>query len=142
MIIPISTLLVGYKVKVPKKISEFFRSIDFEGGNSIGLFRFDEDVILTDKRVKAHTDNTKPGFNSIITVLVNDRDYKFKWGSEVFDFEEGTVIRFDGNVKHSLITDVKSKHGHNRFAAIVWDVPVEKETVVLVEEIKSRLKEF
>lgn len=104
--------------------------------DSIGLSKFGDDISFTDLPVTAHVDNTKPEFDTIICVLVNDGNYKFIHGGKKHNMPPGKMIRFDGNIEH----EVKGKSG--RFAFIIWDVPVEKHTTSFISQIGDRLMQL
>jgi hypothetical protein len=128
------------KIKIPSKIACFFSHLAIgPGDKEIGISRFDEDIILTDHPVKQHTDGTTKGKDTIIAVLLNDAGFDFVHDGKAYPFEPGTVHRFDGNKLHALVAKEKES---GRFAALIWDVPVEQKTDVLIQQIRQRLKSF
>jgi hypothetical protein len=125
-------------LSIPKKLQRKLRGLDLKNIESIGSYRHGEDLVLADGYVDHHTDNTETGKDSIMTVLINDGEYIFNYDGKTYDMDAGWVFRFDGNKDHALLTMGRS----GRFAAIIWDVPDEKQTESFIPDLQSRIKEL
>lgn len=66
-------------------------------------------------------------------VLTNDADFTFVYDGESYKATPGTVLRFDGNIKHALVGNKKG-----RFAAIIWDIPIENSFIKEVAKLAER----
>lgn len=128
------------KLKVYKTLQSYLRNLRITEIESIGIYRFGEDIVISDSYVQPHTDNTIYGKNTIIAVLLNEGSFEFIHDDICHILLPGDTLRFDGNKTHSLKSYGKPNSG--RFAAIIWDVPIEKKTDDLRNELQDRIKEL
>jgi|GEM_PF-5413475 hypothetical protein len=129
-----------YTVAVPIELQNTIRKLplDAKFKDTLALAQYGSDIWFTDKKVNKHFDKTEDGKDSIFCVIVNDADYKFiRWGAEkeIYDLPVGAVIRHDGRIIH----EVRKSRKRGRFAVLIWDVPIEKDTNQLAKEILREL---
>ena len=67
------------KLKIGKRLQSFLRKIEYDKTESIGTFRFGEDIVIADGYVEHHTDSTELGKDTIVCVLLNYGDYDFNY---------------------------------------------------------------
>lgn len=132
-------------IKVYKKLQKKLLAIKVVEWESIGIFRYGEDIVIADGYVEQHTDNTEPGKDTIMAILLNEGEFDFNYDGTLKSLPVGSVFRFDGNKQHALITcanEAYKKQTYGRFAAIIWDVPIDQETNVLITQLQDRIKEL
>lgn len=129
-------------ITIPQEIQDYFRSLPTDNSNGVELTKWGEDIWFTDHGVPEHTDPTNMGYNTVLCVLVNDgyrRVYLEDYG-KIFAFP-GYEIRFDGTKNHALMGS-KDGDPQARFAAIIWDVPIDKSNKDIAKEMQERLDQL
>lgn len=129
-------------ITIPQKIQDYFRSLPQTKKDELALTRYGEDIWFTDYQVPIHTDNTEAGKNTVILVLINDasRQVWIDQYGNVAAFP-GYQIRFDGNREHGLLGGPEGRC-RDRFAAIIWDVPIDKSNNDIYKEMQERLDQL
>lgn len=136
--------LTGSDIDVMLYISPIIKnkilSLPTQNNDELGISKFDDDIIFVDHPIIKHTDNTKIGFNTILCVITNEADFIFNYDNEAYGLPSGRVIRFDGNISHSLEGHLHSACDNvGRFSAIIWDIPVGNSFVKETSLLAARL---
>jgi len=133
------------KIYISKKVQRHFgKQVQLRAGFKQNPLQIGEDVFITNKSVGKHKDSTEDGKNTILCMLHAKGSIEFvqhqsKKNKVYVKLEVGTIIRFDARLPHELHTIPGI---FTEFAAIIWDVPKDKETKELVLELEERIKEL
>lgn len=129
-------------ITIPQEIQDYFRSLPTDNSNGVELTKWGEDIWYTDSEVPDHTDDTEEGKNTVLLVLVNDEHRRvFIDGFGPLWSPVGYTVRFDGNTNHRLISTT-SQFNPGRFAAIIWDVPIDKSNKDIAKEMQERVDQL
>lgn len=79
------------------------------------LFKFGEDIWITDKPVLPHTDSTADGMLTYGLILINT-GYVLVYDGNVIQIPVGSVYEIDGRLMHQTV-------GCGILAILIWDMP-------------------
>ena len=111
-----------------------------------GFRQFGEDIFITRGDVKKHKDPTEDGKVTVVCILYEEGGYSLRCEQPLLDdypyrisLPTGTIVRFDARYLHELgfIHTVI-----NKFAAIIWDVPMDKSMEDIKREFLERIDEL
>lgn len=134
------------RIHIPLPLIRAINKLPVQIDAELGINRYGEekDLVYVDRDVPWHTDNdgSDKSKNVLLLCLSNKAERSF-WHPDLMyglsPLLPGNVIRFDGSIGHSLLSD-REIGGRSSF--IIWDVPVERSTNSFVYELQERVYEL